>query len=134
MSEPTNLRQERVLRHVWDRYEVQGEYVIPSSATIPRSAADMALVQGSAAAQDPNTTSLAPFETGGGRWRLQVSPGCTLMLIRALGANLQASNDCHMSHRNIKAHQANVFASNDSQTSSLIMNCTERASGKCAKK
>ncbi|CAL8466123.1 g5659 [Coccomyxa elongata] len=68
------VRLERaVLQQANSRYEVQGEYVIPSSATIPRSAADMALVQGSAAAQDPNTTSLAPFETGGGRWRLQVS-------------------------------------------------------------
>lgn len=58
------------------RYEVQGEYVIPSSATIPRSAAEMAAemaaVQGAAAAHAANA-KLAPFETGGGRWRLQVN-------------------------------------------------------------
>ncbi len=50
------------------RYEVQGEYVIPSGATIPRSAAEMA-----AAAQPPNAANMSPFETGGGRWRLQVN-------------------------------------------------------------
>ena len=52
------------------RYEVQGEYVIPPNATIPLSAADMALVTGVAggttAAQRP------PFEqSGSGRWRVQ---------------------------------------------------------------
>ena len=47
------------------RYEVQGEFVIPSSANIPRSAADVALRQGAAGA-------LSPFETDTGRWRLQV--------------------------------------------------------------
>ena len=52
------------------RYEVQGEYVIPPNATIPLSAADMALVKGVAggttAAQRP------PFEqSGSGRWRVQ---------------------------------------------------------------
>ena len=49
---------------------MQGEYVIPPNATIPLSAADMALVTGVAggttAAQRP------PFEqSGSGRWRVQ---------------------------------------------------------------
>lgn len=48
--------------------------MIPSGAMIPRSAAEMALVQGATAPKSPNATNLAPFETGGGRWRLQVDP------------------------------------------------------------
>ena len=49
------------------RYEVQGEYVIPSSATIPRSAADVAL-----GGQGAPRRALSPFESDTGRWRVQV--------------------------------------------------------------
>jgi hypothetical protein len=62
------------------RYEVQGEYVIPSDATIPKSAADMALVQGSASPGDGSQPSASPFQTAGGRWRLQVLPRLLRMM------------------------------------------------------
>ncbi len=61
------------------RYEVQGEYVIPSSAAIPSSAVSMALAPQAV----PRTLGLSPhaqaaarrFETPStGRWRLQVRP------------------------------------------------------------
>lgn len=71
------LRLERVvLQQARSRYEVQGEYTIPSTADIPRSAASLALaapptgIAGSAAAatgNGGNATSPAM-----GRWRLQV--------------------------------------------------------------
>ena len=48
---------------------MQGEYVIPSSATIPRSAADVAL-----GGQGTPRKALSPFETDTGRWRVQVQP------------------------------------------------------------
>ncbi|KAK9840821.1 hypothetical protein WJX81_007219 [Elliptochloris bilobata] len=73
------VRLERaVLEQAASRYEVQGEYVIPPNATIPLSAADMALVSGVAggttAAQRP-----AFEQSGSGRWRLQVNvPGADL--------------------------------------------------------
>lgn len=52
------------------RYEVQGEYVIPPSVAIPRSAASMALTQ-----RDPDTgmQKWSPFESSSGRWRVQAS-------------------------------------------------------------
>jgi len=55
------------------RYEVQGEYVIPSTAAIPKSAAEMALMQG-IAGQGANSGPASPFEQTDGRWRVQVCP------------------------------------------------------------
>lgn len=55
------------------RYEVQGEYVIPSSTTIPRSAlsfAKAAAPQAGRPAQDEQAASSGSFEAG--RWRVQV--------------------------------------------------------------
>ena len=58
------------------RYEVQGEYVIPSVAAIPKSAAEMALMQG--AGGQGAASGQSPFEQADGRWRVQVSPdGCS---------------------------------------------------------
>lgn len=52
------------------RYEVQGEYIIPPNATIPRSAADMALVSG--VSGGPSAPQRPAFEqSGSGRWRVQ---------------------------------------------------------------
>ena len=53
------------------RYEVQGEYVIPSVAAIPKSAAEMALMQG-AGGQGAGPGTSSPFEQADGRWRVQV--------------------------------------------------------------
>ena len=52
------------------RYEVQGEYVIPSVAALPKSAAEMALMQG---ASGQGASAASPFEQADGRWRVQVS-------------------------------------------------------------
>ena len=54
------------------RYEVQGEYVIPSVAAIPKSAAEMALMQG-AGGQGASSGTTSPFKQADGRWRVQVS-------------------------------------------------------------
>lgn len=68
------LRLERaVLQQAHSRYEVQGEYTIPPTADIPRSAASLAL-----AAPSAGGVAVAPVSGGGapqpamGRWRLQV--------------------------------------------------------------
>lgn len=49
------------------RYEVQGEYVLPSSTTLPRSVKPVPRAAGKEASKASN-----PFEEGAGRWRLQV--------------------------------------------------------------
>ena len=49
---------------------MQGEYVIPSVAALPKSAAEMALMQG---AGGQGASSASPFEQADGRWRIQVS-------------------------------------------------------------
>ena len=57
------------------RYEVQGEYVIPSVAALPKSAAELALMQmGSGQGAGPSVAS--PFEQADGRWRVQVCSPC----------------------------------------------------------
>ncbi len=63
------------------RYEVQGEYVIPSVAAIPKSAAEMALMQGIAGghgASSGPTVSLSSRQTGAGgsRWGPQSTNLC----------------------------------------------------------
>ena len=59
------LAFQRVL--LYCRYEVQGEYVLPSSTTLPRSVKPGPRTAGQAASRASN-----PFEEGAGRWRLQV--------------------------------------------------------------
>lgn len=54
---------------------MQGEYVIPSVAAIPKSAAEMALMQGAGGQGAASGTS--PFEQADGRWRVQVSAQCS---------------------------------------------------------
>ncbi len=54
---------------------MQGEYVIPSVAAIPKSAAEMALMQGAGGQSAAPGTS--PFEQADGRWRVQVLARCT---------------------------------------------------------
>ena len=46
---------------------MQGEYVLPSSTTVPRSVKPVPKVGGKEASRPNN-----PFEEGAGRWRLQV--------------------------------------------------------------
>ena len=76
------LRLERaVLQQSHSRYEVQGEYTIPPTATLPRTAASLALAApatpgaggagGAAPAEQPSPAK-ADWDAANGRWRLQV--------------------------------------------------------------
>ena len=53
---------------------MQGEYVIPSIAVIPKSAAEMALMQGAVgqAGQGASPGPRSTYEQANGRWRVQV--------------------------------------------------------------
>lgn len=60
-----------------DRYEVQGEYVIPPDTRIPDSAASMAPMDLIGARSGSPPKAKAPklaFDQATGRWRLQVIP------------------------------------------------------------
>ena len=73
-SEPQGSNEHLSRWHVC-RYEVQGEYVIPSVAALPKSAAELALMQmGSGQGAGPSVAS--PFEQADGRWRVQVCSPC----------------------------------------------------------
>ena len=77
------LRLERaVLQQSHSRYEVQGEYTIPPTATIPRSAASLALAAPATASAaggwggglppaQPSPAN-ADWNAASGRWRVQV--------------------------------------------------------------
>ena len=73
-----------MLQQSHSRYEVQGEYTIPPTATIPRTAASLALAapatasaagggSGTAAPTQPSPAE-AEWNIASGRWRVQVSP------------------------------------------------------------
>ncbi len=77
------LRLERaVLQQSHSRYEVQGEYTIPPTATIPRTAASLALAApatpggageaGQVAPAAQPSPAKADWNAATGRWRLQV--------------------------------------------------------------
>ena len=69
---------------------MQGEYVIPSIAAIPKSAAEMALMQG-IAGQGANSGPPSPFEQTDGRWRVQVSPSKTRYILILHGVQLTSA-------------------------------------------
>ena len=75
------LRLERVvLQQAHSRYEVQGEYTIPPTADIPRSAASLALATPSTGSAGPidmthSKAGEAPLAAMG-RWRVQVVTLC----------------------------------------------------------